>query len=195
MLPLLRSAHGAGPADLPASSVVVIPARLVRYYEKAPSAAPVGRPSAVRTAMASCPLMQLDTRTASWVLPEQLQRRINVVRTPDCDQPAAPAAGAPLVAFVNVLLDRLMRDGASRRRTMPSTTDQQRSRRPREGKGRREGAGCPGVGVVRTWAGAGLDNGLTRDGLVVGLMRTRMVKGGICEGGLGEGGLWERAAW
>ena len=51
------------------------------------------------------------------------------------------------------------------------------------------------MGLVRTWAGAGLDNGLTRDGLVVGLMRTRMVKGGICEGGLGEGGLWERAAW
>ena len=113
MLPLLRSAHGAGPADLPASSVVVIPARLVRYYEKAPSAAPVGRPSAVRTAMASCPLMQLDTRTASWVLPEQLLRRINVVRAPDCDQPATPAAGAPPIVFVNVFLDRLMRDGAA----------------------------------------------------------------------------------
>ena len=94
-------------AAVPAPTVVVFPACLVRYYEK------VGRVPAVRADMSSCPLMQFDARSASWVLPEQLLHRINVVRAPDCDQPATPAAGAPPIVFVNVFLDRLMRDGAA----------------------------------------------------------------------------------
>ncbi len=109
----VRPARGVDPAASPAPTVVVVPACLVRFYEKVPSAAPVGCPSAVHAAFSSCPLMQLDTRSTTWVLPEQLLRRINVVHAPDCDQPAAATAGAPPMVFVNVFLDRLMRDGAA----------------------------------------------------------------------------------
>ena len=45
------------------------------------------------------------------------------------------------------------------------------------------------MGLVRTWAGAGLDEGLMRDGLVVGLMGTRLVRVGLVRAGLVRAGL------
>ena len=45
------------------------------------------------------------------------------------------------------------------------------------------------MGLVQTWAGAGLDNDLLRDRLVVGLMGAGLVRVGLVRAGLVRAGF------